>query len=585
MKLFKKRLLAASVAAVACSSAIAQSNYDFQAITTPETVRSTFGVAINDLGLVTFLARTPREAEIDFNYLNPSALTAAGIPTDFDPETDTLTRAQYYQLVSRLVDRSNVDITSLRIATDFAGEYDGQTVRLLALLNEAGNGASSQVNSADQQILGLNQNNIRVGVASAPYVRAEHTYQPNPTDDDANPDPVTVDYARRDFTSRGFWYDGNNYTLIEPEEQRILGGESALVAINENNMAAGFMSVDFTPDGQNRAQTCAEYESKTDSELNPYMCFWRMWHTQQQAPVDNISSFGGAIMKNGTLYDIRATVWQLDSQGQVIDYTKYEPLMERLEDDKDIFSTYAYAINNNDIAVGQSWTYWGEEPQLNTRVKMPAVFANGETIAVTTDEDYIWGSAVDINDDNIAIGFVLKSFAGYRRAVPFAFDVDSKTFEELPTFFVGSSTFPNAMNNQGWIVGSAEIDASLNTTRRRVGYLYNLHEPEQGMINLNDAIGCSTDYFIVSADGINEQNQIVATAVSENEFIDDNGNPQKEQVTVTLQLNPTTGEIGDESCTTDNEKVERQGAMTSPLTLFAMLLIGGLITLRRKFSR
>src|SRR5690606_15520005 len=120
-----------------------QSNYDYQAITTPETVRSTFGGDINDLGLVTFLATTPREAELNFDYLNPSVLTAAGIPADFDPETDTLTRAQYYQLVSRLVDSLNVDITSLRIATNFAGEYDGQTVRLLALLNAAGNGASS----------------------------------------------------------------------------------------------------------------------------------------------------------------------------------------------------------------------------------------------------------------------------------------------------------------------------------------------------------------------------------------------------------------------------------------------------------
>lgn len=584
MKLFKKRLLAASITAVACSSAIAQSNYDYQVITTPESVLSTFGGDINDLGLVTFLARTPTGAELNFDYLNPSALTAAGIPVDFDPETDTLTRSQYLRLVTRLADRENVDITSLRIATEFAGEYDGQNVNLLALLNQAGNGASSQLNSADQQILGINQNNIRVGVATAPYQRAEHTYQPEPTEDNPEPEAVTVNYAEREFTSRGFWYDGTNYTLIEPEEQHILGGESALLDINENNMAAGFMSVALTPDGQERAEVCAEYETATDSELNPYTCYWQMWHLQQSAPVDNLSSFGGAIIKNGTLYDINATIWQLDDQGQVINYTKYAPLMERLEDDEDIFSTYAYAINNNDIAVGQSWTYWGEEPQISTRIKMPAVFVDGETIAVTTSEDYIWGSAVDINDDNQVIGFVLKSFTGYRRSVPFVYDVDTETFEELPTFFVGSSTFPNAINNQGWVVGSAEIDSSLNTIRRRVGYVYNMNDPEQGLINLNDAAGCPTDYFIVSGDGINEQNQIVATAISQNEVVDENGNTQNEQVTVTLQLNPTTGEIGEQNCSNEEQQIERQGAATSPFSLFAMLLIGGLITLRRKIS-
>ncbi|WP_417665220.1 DUF3466 family protein [Pseudidiomarina sp.] len=583
MKQFKTRLLAASVAALVSTGAAAQS-YSLQVIESPESVRNVYGVALNDQGIAALQARIPRNAELDFEFISLALLQELGIPADFDPETDTLSYAQYVALVQRLEDRVNESPSSLRIAVNFAADYDGQTLSLPAFLNSEGNGASSQLNSADHQFLGLNQNNIRVGIATAPYERFEYTYQPEPAEGQDTPDPVTTSYVKRDFTSRAMWYDGTTYKLLEPSEQTILGGESGLFDINENNVAAGFTSVSITPRAQTRIDTCLEFDSDPSSAIPSYTCVWSAWHAFQRGTATNLSSFRGTELRtNGSIYNMHATLWQLDAQGEVISQTQYAPLVEQLADDENEWSTYAYAVNNNGVAVGQSWTYFGDEPQVGGRIKMPAIFINGETRPVITDETYVWGTATDINDDDIAVGFVLRNFEGTRRAYPFKYDVNSDAFELLPTFFTGSSTYPNAINNQGFVVGSAEIDSTANTTRRRVGFVYDMNNPDQGLIDLNDAVGCSADYFIVSADGINEQNQILVTATTDKDYTNSEGETQSEQVSLSLILNPESGEIT--NCTDEGSQIQRQGGAMSPLGLFAMLLIGGLITVRRKFMR
>jgi len=581
MKQFKTQILVATIAASLSAAAAAQ-NYTAQPISTPDSVQNTYGVAINDQGLTALHMRMPLAAELDFSLISASLLADAGISTEFDPTTDELTYRQYLALVQRLDDRVNSSLASLRIAVNFTGSYDGQSVALPALLNSSGDGASSQLNSADHQFLGLNQNNIRVGIASAPYTRFDHTFQPEAQEGGDTPDPVTISYAQREFTSRGLWYDGTNHQLLEPAEQTALGGESGLFDINENNVAVGFQSVALTPQAQTRLETCNELANSTTASTTPYTCMWSAWHSYQAGTASNLSAFNGPqLATNGSIYDMHATVWQLDAQGAVISETTYAPLMERIEDDDFHWSTYAYAVNNNGIAVGQSWTYYGDEPVVSGRIKMPAIFVDGETRAVTTSEDYLWGAATDINDDDIAIGYVLQNIQGTRRAVPFTYSVQDDTFTTLPTLFTGSATYPNAINNQGIIVGSAEIDTQIDSTRRRVGYYFDLNNPEQGLINLNEAIGCNSDYFIVSGDSINEQNQILVTATTERQYTDENGNTRNEQVAETLILNPESGEFT--GCTNEEDKIVRQGAAVSPWGIFSMLLIGGLITLRRKF--
>src|SRR5690554_1553437 len=197
MKNFKTPVLAAAVMAALNGVAIAQ-NFTVEPIPTPESVQHMYGVALNDQGLATLHMRLPYNAEIDFDHISQFMLAEIGLTEDFDPETDELTYRQYIALVMRLEDRVNSVLNTQRIAFNFAGDYDGQTVSMPALLNPQGNGASSNENSADHQFLGLNQNNIRVGIASAPYTRFDHTYIPA-TSGDEEPEPVTISFAKRDL--------------------------------------------------------------------------------------------------------------------------------------------------------------------------------------------------------------------------------------------------------------------------------------------------------------------------------------------------------------------------------------------------
>ncbi len=573
MKQFKTRALTLAIATLLSTSAAAE-KYELTEIVAPTSAITTFPGKVNDNGMMTVQSRFTKDAEIDFTLLNDGTRALAGIPEDFDPATDTLTEAQYNALMELLIDRVNGDLSDLRIATDFAGSYDGALFSFPALLNTDGDLASSQLNSADHVFLGLNNNNVRVGWGSAPYTRYDYTYQPEAGEGEATPDPVTVNLARRDYTSRALWYDGNQVKTIAPPEQSHLGGESGLFDINDTNLAVGYASVGIYPNAQERVDACIEEDSAASSRP-VYTCIWNWWYAYQRE-----AALGGLVTANGSMYDMHAAVWQLDANGDVISETLYPPLATRGEEDLAYMSAYAYAVNNNGIAVGQSWTYYQDVQQAGNRIKMPALYMNNETKAMTTDETYVWGSATAINDNDIATGFVMRTIQGFRRATGFTYDVNTETFTELPGFFNGSGTYPAAINNNGIIVGQGEIDYTLNSQRRHVGFMYDLNNPEAGFIDLNKAIDCTAEYFITSAEDINDSDEIIATGVKVVETTDENGAAVTENQVVMLKLTPTAGDAL--ACSEGNDEViKREGGSTSPAGLIAMFLIGGLITVRR----
>ena len=216
-------------------------------------------------------------------------------------------------------------------------------------------------------------------------------------------------------------------------------------------------------------------------------------------------------------------------------------------------------------------------------MKKPVVFIADEVKSINDNADYIWGSARDINDDNIAIGFMLKNIQGYIRYVGFSYDIDTEAFSEIKSFFNGSSIIPNAINNNGIIVGSAEIDSSLQVTRRRVGFVYDLNNAAAGLVNLNDGVGCDSNLFIVSADAINSQGEILATALEEVAVVNEAGESINQIFTRSIKLSLISGgEIN--SCDAEEQIIERQGAATGLFGGIAMLLISGLITIRRRWT-
>lgn len=572
-----KLTLAAVSAAVSASfvAAVQADTYNFQELPTPAEVRHLFPIDINDTGRAAVLGRLPENRDIDVTSVVNATRTNAGIPLEIDPDTFELSYQQYSDLVSLLEDRANPYLQNPRIAYNFAGAYNGQDVTFYDPFNDTDETTPEMADTADHYFYGMNDSNILVGFGTAPYRPLEFDIT-----NDSGEVTSTIIYAERDFTSRALWHNGTSFKSYAPPEQAHLGGEAAMFDINSNNLAVGFASIAVAPDSAQNIADCEESVAEPDANEPLYVCIWELWHAKQRSSAANLAS--NQINANRSIYDIRAMRWQLDANGDVISATQLGTLMDRAAEDDGDFSSYAYAVNNNDVAVGQSWTYYRQDDEnINNRIKMPAVFVGDNVKPVTNDDAYIWGSANAINDNNLVTGYLIRTIQGFRRNVGFTYDVDAEAFVELPSFFNGASMVPNDINNAGMIVGTAEIEPSLSTVRRRVGFMYDLNNPGAGVINLNDTITCESGYFIVSAEAVNEQGDILATALVESEYTDSEGQTQTEQIVKTLLMNPTSGELND--CNVTNQKIERQGASASVTSLFSMLLIGGLITIRRRF--
>ncbi|HET8817482.1 MAG TPA: DUF3466 family protein [Pseudidiomarina sp.] len=588
MKYFTRCTLSVAIV-MATTQPVAADVFTVTELETPNKVRNLFPVAINDQGQVNVLGRLPEDIEINLDRISASTRSQTGIPLEIeDPETFELSYEQYTNLVTALEDSRNPFLVNQRISFNFGGVYDGQSIQFYTPFEDTDTETPEREATTDHYFYGLNQNGIAVGAGTAPYRDLVHTYTPEEADEAA-----TVVYSERDFTARAIWTDGESFRTYEPVATEVLGGESFMFDINDTNLAVGHMSMELSPVASERITEC-ETEAQEPSAVDPvYVCVWEYWYQLQRSSASNIAPGpfqSSSIRTNMSIYDMRATLWQLDAQGQVISTKTLGTLMDRVEqvdgEDADLgnWSSFAYAVNNNGIAVGQSWTYIDAPGDIATRrIKMPAIYVDDEVIPVTTENKYLWGSADDINDNNTVIGFLLTNIQGVQRYVGYSFDLETETLSLMPGFFNGSSTIPTAINNNGIVVGSAEIEASLSTQRRRVGFMYDLNNPEAGFINLNDAVSCESGYFIVSAEGINEQGDIVATVVEPNEYTNQNGEVETEQVAKTILLNNVGGELN--NCDAEEQLVERQGASTSPFALFGMLLIGGLITIRRSIAK
>ncbi|MBY6063081.1 DUF3466 family protein [Pseudidiomarina sediminum] len=588
MKHFNLGVLGVAIASAMLSNTAQADAYSFQKVETPDSVLHLYPAALNDNRHSIALGQFPLDLQIDLTQLSDATLFGIGIDPedeDLDLTTYELSDGQYKTLVNNLRDARATQTSNPRLSYYYAGFYNGQQVDFEAFFEDPNATLPQQTGSTDHFYYGLNNNDVRVGWGTAPYRFIEFTYTAGEGEDEKE---ITTTFSERDFTRQAIWTDGVTTRTYEAPEQSYLGGESVMMDINDHNVAVGYVSTGLSPQAVEFAESCQTSVDEGTATRPVNICMWQRWHNLSNAVATNLQDYYSrlTIGTNQSIYDMRAIVWQLDGSGNVISSQQYEPLMERsqVEDQEDSadFSTYAYAVNNNGIAVGQSWTYYEGEPAPSRRIKMPVVFIDGETRAITDSNEYYWGSATDINDNNQVVGFLIKRIQGVQRYVGFMYDIDTDTFNELPGFFVGSSTIPTAINNAGEIVGTAEIEPTLSNQRRRVGFFYASAETDANFINLNDAVGCEAGVFIATADGINNNSEIVATNVQPIERTDTDGTVYTEQVGQMIVLDPTGGEIS--NCSEEETRVERQGASTGIVGMLGMFLIGGLITLRRRFK-
>ena len=409
---------------------------------------------------------------------------------------------------------------------------------------------------------GITNDNWLYGSASAPFIPFDFT----------NSAGDTITYWLQDFSTRGFVTLDNGVTVHEvvPTEARF-GGESGIADINDNRYGVGFESTKVTQNLIDRVEDdtggCADPEVTKDK---PYdICVWEAKQSET--------------LRDGA-YTLQATLFQFDEQGNIISKASLGNLVTPHPDDTRVYKSYAVAINNNNIAVGYAHGWIDETvttPSATERRHLYAVvYKNGQVLSLTKDHGKDFDSrAFDINDAGIAVGHITRYVNGSLRTKFYYIDTNNDELNMvLPTdFFSGSSSSAKAINEQGYIVGEGEVEthnSSAQNPRRRHGFLYDINTDT--FTDLNSFLSCDSSYTIISANDINEQNEIAATALIKvprrdayGELVLDNeGNQLTEDVVRAVTLKPIAGEI--EDCSVVEEKSQRQGASFG---IFSLLLL------------
>lgn len=449
----------------------------------------------------------------------------------------------------------------------------------LSLWDTSFSGSDTLTRSTVDILSGITDSGTLYGTATAPYLPSE-PYT------DSNDNERT--FWLRTHGMRGFFsYDlGATVLEITPFETEYAGGTSAILDVNEAGTAVGFSSYKVAKSFDDVIND--DTGGCTDPDVVP-------------ASMTLEACIAEVLIKSSSaVYHTMALKAALSPNGA--------PVTEQLgllvtphADDERTFSSYALAINSEDVAVGYADGFYDEtvtEPEVNERVlyHYAVVYKDGEVIDLSGDHtDRGSSRAYDINDAGIAVGHIAKSISG--KAVNKFFHVDTTVNKaELnmitpDDFFNGSDSTARAINNNGLIVGEGEIEThneSSTNPRRTAAFIYNLND--NTFTNLNDLIPCSIrqTYDIIEARGINDAGVISATAVVETTrrdakgevMRDENDNPLTEDVVRAISITPMPddGEI----CTAEEEggKLERKGASVGfGSALFIMTIFG----LRRRF--
>lgn len=449
-----------------------------------------------------------------------------------------------------------------------------------SLWDETFQGTDDLTRSTVDIISGITDAGILYGTATAPYL---------PSDIYIDSDDEEHTFWFREHGIRGFYsFDqGEPIHQIVPLETEYVGGQSAILDVNEAGIAAGFSSykvsqayIDVIED---ESGGCADTNIVPD-QMSLEACIAQT-----------------ALNSSTAIYHSMALKVTLDANGNSV-VEQLGLLVEPHVDDERPHSSYALAVNTQGVAVGYA-NGWDDEtvttPSENqsSNYQFAVVYKDGEVIDLTGDHsDKASSRAYDINDAGIAVGHITKAING--RAIEKFFYVDTSVPTEQieminpDDFFDSSDSTARAINNNGLIVGEGEIEtqneSSLNP-RRTAAFVYDMQNDI--LSNLNELIPCSDrlKYNILEARGITDEGLISATAVVEQNrvdakgelVLDATGNPLTEDVVRAITLEPMLedGEV----CTAEEEqKVERKGASFGFITL---LMLGSFFGLRRKFMK
>lgn len=427
------------------------------------------------------------------------------------------------------------------------------SAELVNLVDVFDNELNAFTKSNVEHLRAINSQGIAVGRVSAPFVPTMFLQ----TGDNASSEEIKI--WQQEYESRAVVYINGEVRLLEPE-LTTHGGESDAADISNTGYVAGQTSVSIS---EANAESIAE---DCTGELVPVsVCVWQK---------NNLSS-------SARIYDTRPIVWKLDDSGNVESKQVYDLAFVPTADQTASYYALSTAVNDTGVAVGYGHVFKDND----VLSLQPLVYQNGETKTFMDEDEYAQGFAADINSSNVVIGTVQTVINGAFADEFFVYNIDSGSFTTPNTFYASAESNANSINDSGKIVGEAEYEITTDDLRRKHGFLYDSVTEE--FFDLNDLTECGSIYEIVETKAINNSDQIAATALKLVDrrdalggvILDDDGNPEKEQVAVAVLLDPIAGEIDD--CTQiENPPIERKGASTS---FFLSLGLFGFALLRRRF--
>lgn len=569
----KTRLAAALSLAILVAPFSQAAKYRVVELPVSDKGKNSFPSAINENGVITVNVKPPFNIPIDLELLDFESETLIALLTDVVSASNGNFNQVDYELLIALLRTADGEQSAQQLANNIsflASENEVNYVPGFDQLTEQGNEFSLATNT---NIRDINDLGMVIGTGEGFYNKVDYTF-------DSGTDVTFV--VREEFGTRGFVRVGNA-TVGLPAPASIAGGVSEAFGINESNQVVGYGTTSFLSDSVETAITNCESEELVDDGDADTVDF----PLRGDVPIEScISGVVSTLSNSATTYSqIRGLIWQLDDQGNLLDTKELGILIEPEADDEKVYSSQAVAINDNGIAVGSSNGEYTESGV--TVVRNFGVIFNGEEIInLTPDPERIVArtsntisTAQDINNDNLVVGYQVKSVNGTNRNKFFVYDMNLSELTFPEDFFLGSSSVALDINNNGLVVGYGDIDASL-TGRRTEGFLYD-HTTKE-FSGIQSLISCDSPFTIVQANSINDKGEIAATALyqgpsrdSRGEIaLDSDGSEIIVDLVKAVKLVPIEGgEV--ESCEiVDKINRERQGASLNWMVAFSFLLLG-----------
>lgn len=460
----------------------------------------------------------------------------AAMNGDFNAE-DLAFTVSYIDSLSNETSQKIADFQSYAVVDDSA--------QLIAGFDFIDTTTGEYARNTNTFVRGLNDAGVIVGTSDGPTRKVEYI--------DESGGEIT--YVVQDFGNRGF-VQMNGQVLPLVPTSALTGGLSEAFDVNNNMLVAGYETTEVLEIRETSVENCQDDGIRGDIPVD--LCLSRL-----------VTSGVSGVMQR------RATLWQLDQTGAITETRNLGILLTPADDDERVFASRALAVNEQGIAVGDSSDYYRDDE--NIVGTFAAVFTEDDVLGFTDQQEYFSSTATDINDANIVVGQMTQTISGFSRSKFYHYDIATDTLTFPSDFFPGSSSRARAINNNNLIVGEGEVDTGLSVDRRTHAFIYDI--AAETFQDLNDLIACDSPYTIAQAHGINDDNQIVATAtvrrtaknIKGEDLLDDAGAPIMQDQVVSVYLQPIAGEIDD--CPTPPAEVqERSGGAISwllPLLLIA----------------